>query len=391
MSAPESYQLESLHSEVDAGKPPSPSPSTASIDPSQVRWLENQRSRGCEVCKIVCRGLGTVSCAIIVVICFVWYSYRPYVVLNIWPSICLIAALPSFLWDLAEFLTICARLGRGITPKAHIGVEFILTLLSGAATIWVSLQLSWIDLNVALNPIAVIVGECALMGTNTLVRFWLFIRACVERRREIRRRRPRIMYIPETGQTVYVVAKPFPKQPTWKSQQSGRAPSFPRSQSNENPRQIPQLRVDVPASSPQLFFQPEEETPPPLPDRPAKEETPPPLPDRPSAAAPLAWIKRKPVRGVPPNIPPGDHERYMKPSMRPPPDDYVPDEAELERMRRGDAQPQLILPGDVDLKFATSITGMTPADADSREGKFRMVRHAGTGESSRAGARAMSM
>lgn len=41
-------------------------------------------------------------------------------------------------------------------------------------------------------------------------------------------------------------------------------------------------------------------------------------------------------------------------------------------MRRGDAQPQLILPGDVDFKFATSVTGMTPADASAREGKYRV-------------------
>lgn len=198
--------------------------------------------------------------------------------------------------------------------------------------------------------------------TSRLIHFFLFVRACIERRREIRRRRPRVMYIPETGQTIYVVAKAFPKLPTWKSQPSARARSFPRSplspSGNMSPhqQQLPQLRVDVLQAQP--YFQ-QDATPPPMP----------PFLDRSPAPS---TIKRKPVRGIPPNIAPGDRERHLRPSMRPPPEDYVPDEAELERMRRGDAQPQLILPGDVDLKFATSATGMTPADADSREGKFRV-------------------
>ncbi|TKW51060.1 hypothetical protein CTA1_9462 [Colletotrichum tanaceti] len=199
----------------------------------------------------------------------------------------------------------------------------------------------------------------------------LFVRACVERSREIRRRRPRVMYIPETGQTIYVVAKPFPKLPTWKSQQqrqpSARAGSFPRSpqspigsisnnrninnnNNNSSPlhRHSPQLQLEVPP--------------------------PPPLPKRwPSELSPsMSSIKRKPVRGVPRNIAAGDRERLLRPNMRPPPEGYEPSAEELERRRRGDAQPQLIMPGDVDIKFATSATGLTPADASAREGKYRV-------------------
>ncbi|GKT46148.1 uncharacterized protein ColSpa_06329 [Colletotrichum spaethianum] len=158
------------------------------------------------------------------------------------------------------------------------------------------------------------------------------------------------MYIPETGQTVYVVAKPFPKLPTYKSQQqSGRAPSFPRPP--HSPVNSP-LRNDFQ----QLQF-----------------ESPPPLPQRPGNLSPAtSSIKRKLVPGIPRNIAVGDRERLLRPNMRPPPEDYEPSEEEIERMRRGDAQPQLILPGDVDIKFATSVTGMTPADASAREGKYRV-------------------
>ncbi|KAL0932790.1 uncharacterized protein CTRU02_211753 [Colletotrichum truncatum] len=375
MSAPESYQLESLSSEVDAGKPPSP---TTSIDPSQVRWLENQRSRGWEVCKIILRLIGLLLCTIVLVICLAWYSApQPDTLFSVWPGLCLFAALPSFFWDLAEFLTICARHGRGITPKALIGVELVFGTLSAVAAGWVSLQLTWQNENfggnAVLYPLNLVLTECIFMGINALIHAFLFFRACIERRREIRRRRPRVMFLPETGQTVYVVAKAFPKQPTWRSQYSARTPSFPLSPqsptSQTTTQPPPRLRVDVPKSPPQLF--------PP--------ESPPPLPERPSA---VSAIKRKPVRGVPPNIAPGDIDRHLRPGMRPPPEDYEPDEAELERMRRGDAQPQLIMPGDVDLKFATSATGMTPADADSREGKFRVNKTAilaSLGESSSQG------
>ncbi|KAL3292555.1 hypothetical protein RB213_014204 [Colletotrichum asianum] len=370
--AAESYQLESLHSaEVDAGKPPSPSPSAASIDPSQVRWLKNQRSRGWELCKIVFRACGTLFSAIVLGICLAWYSYRPNLAVDVWPGILLVGAFPSFFWDLAEFLTLCARYGRGITPKALIGLELVLSVVSAVAAGWVGLQLSWMDGDPANNPASLALSACTLTGINAFIRFCLFIRACVERSREIRRRRPRVMYIPETGQTVYVVAKPFPKLPTWQSQNSARAPSFPRS---------PQPSSPLGATEPVAAF-------PDFTESPRPETSPPPLPERPGHqhALPSA-IKRKPVRGLPPRTTPGDRDRHLRPSMRPPPDDYVPDEAELERMRRGDAQPQLILPGDVDLKFATGANGMTPAAGESREGKFRLNKNLVLGESSRGGA-----
>ncbi|KAF6806328.1 hypothetical protein CSOJ01_08904 [Colletotrichum sojae] len=390
MSASESYPLESLPSEPDAGKPPSPSPSAASIDPSQVRWLENQRSRGWEVCKIVMRAVATLLCLVVMAIVLAWYADRHSSGYYYWvmPGLSLVGAVPSFLWDLAEFLTICARHGRGITPKALIGVELVLTAFSAFAATWVAIQLQNGDVSSDhAEPLRIVVAQCVFMGVVAFVHFCLFFRACIERRREIRRRRPRVMYIPETGQTVYVVAKPFPKLPTWQSTQTH---SFPRSP--QSPRQLPPhpLRLEIP-KSPDFFPSSPPSSPPAQMGRQVA--------DLPSAVSAAAGIRRKPVPGLPPNLGRGDRDRHLRPNMRPPPDDYVPDEAELERMRRGDAQPQLIMPGDVDLKFATSATGMTPADGNAREGKFRMdkpVMPAFAGESSslassRHGGRARSL
>ncbi|KXH32437.1 hypothetical protein CNYM01_00985 [Colletotrichum nymphaeae SA-01] len=351
MSAPESYQLESLASDGDGVKPTSP---TASIDPANVRWM-NQGDRRWEVCKIVTRLVGTLLCAIILIIMMAWYGYPPWDSYSVWPWLCLPGALPSFMWDLGEFLTICARHGRGITPKAHIGLELIISILGYIGGGWLAFQLGiQEDDQIGNNPLNLALVECIFMLLSATIHMALFIRACIERSREIRRRRPRVMYIPETGQTVYVVAKPFPKLPTWKSQ-STRAQSFPRS---------PQSPLNN--SLRHHFAQLQEEMPPPLPDRPGDQS--------PSSAS---SIKRKPLpgAGIPSRTIPvsGDsRDRHLRPNMRPPPADYEPSAEELERMRRGDAQPQLILPGDVDFKFATSVTGMTPADASAREGKYRV-------------------
>ncbi|KAK1655107.1 hypothetical protein BDP81DRAFT_478375 [Colletotrichum phormii] len=363
MSAPESYQLESLASDADGIKPASP---TASIDPANVRWM-NQGDRRWEVCKIVSRLIGTLLCAIILIIIMAWYGHPPWDGDGVWPWLCLPGALPSFMWDLGEFLTICARHGRGITPKAHIGLELIISILGYIGGGWLAFQLGiQEDDQIGNSPLNLALVACIFMLLSATIHMALFIRACIERSREIRRRRPRVMYIPETGQTVYVVAKPFPKLPTWKSQQSARAQTSLRS-----------TQSPLSNSLRHHFQQLQEEMPPPLPDRPGDQS--------PSSAL---SIKRKPLPGGLParTFPMGDsRDRHLRPNMRPPPADYEPSVEELERMRRGDAQPQLILPGDVDFKFATSVTGMTPADASAREGKYRvnMTQMPVMGESSR--------
>ncbi|KAJ0163750.1 hypothetical protein CTA2_2468 [Colletotrichum tanaceti] len=368
MSASASYQLESLPSEADGVKPPSP---TASIDPADVRWM-NQGGRRWEVGKIVSRIVSTLLCAIMLIICMAWYGHPEYDMYYVWPWLSLPGATMCFMWDLGEFLSVCARHGRGITPKAHIGVEVILSIVGYIGGGWLAFQLGLLQ-RYQINdlPVRYALSVCVFILITATIHLVLFVRACVERSREIRRRRPRVMYIPETGQTIYVVAKPFPKMPTWKSQQqrqpSARAGSFPRSpqspigsisnnrninnnNNNSSPlhRHSPQLQLEVPP--------------------------PPPLPKRwPSELSPsMSSIKRKPVRGVPRNIAAGDRERLLRPNMRPPPEGYEPSAEELERRRRGDAQPQLIMPGDVDIKFATSATGLTPADASAREGKYRV-------------------
>ncbi|EFQ25943.1 hypothetical protein CGRA01v4_14353 [Colletotrichum graminicola] len=354
MSAPESYQLESLASDADGAKPSSPA---VQINPADVRWL-NRGGRRCEACKIVARLLSMMLCAVVLIISMAWWARPELDRYGVWMWLGLPGALPPCLWDLGEFLSLCARRGRGITPKAHIGVELILFLMTYMAGVWLPVQIRLQETGpsgqLRGKALTLATVQYVLMLLIATIHLALFIRACVERRREIRQRRPRVMYIPETGQTVYVVAKPFPEPPP------PPPPPPPQQQQQQQPARAPSLpqSLDGPVGSSPLrnAFQQQQEL--------LQLEIPPPPPS--------SMIKRKPVPWVPRNAPAGDRDRFLRPSMRPPPEDYVPSGEELERRKRGDAQPQLVMPGDVDIKFATSVTGMTPADAGVREGKYRM-------------------
>ncbi|KAK2057325.1 hypothetical protein LY76DRAFT_110686 [Colletotrichum caudatum] len=344
MSVPESHQLECLASDADGVKPPSPA---AQVDPADVWWL-NRGGRRCEVCKIIARLVSTLLCAVILIISMVWYARLKLDGYGIWIWLGFPGALPSFMWDQSEFLSVCARRGRGITPKAHIGVELMLSLGTYSAGALLAVQLGLQESSqagpVPMDPFSYVVAQCVFLLMTATIHLALFIRACVERGREIRQRRPRVMYIPETGQTVYVVPKPFPEPPTQKPQQQ------------QQPARPPPLHqpLDGPVGSSPLrnAFQLQQEL--------QQLEIPPSI------------MEREAVPGVPRNVPVGDRDRLLRPSMRPPPGDYMPSGEELERGRRGDAQPQLVMLGDADIKFATSATGMTPADAGAREGKYRM-------------------
>ncbi|KAF3346047.1 hypothetical protein VdG2_05882 [Verticillium dahliae VDG2] len=78
----------------------------------------------------------------------------------------------------------------------------------------------------------------------------------------------------------------------------------------------------------------------------------------------------------------------QRPLMRPPPEGYEPDEAEMERRRRGDAQPQFMVAEVVDMKFASNVV------VNPQEGKFLVEssRSPGVaGESSRSQLRSAPM
>ncbi|GKT46149.1 uncharacterized protein ColSpa_06330 [Colletotrichum spaethianum] len=160
MSATESYQLESLASEADGVKPPSP---TASIDLANVRWL-NQGGRRWEVSKIFLRIVSTLLCAIILIMNMAWYAHPEFDNYNVWPWLCLPGALLSFMWDLGEFLSVCARHGRGITPKAHIGVEVILSILAYIGGAWLAYQLGVEEAGqIGTSPLNYALAQCIFM------------------------------------------------------------------------------------------------------------------------------------------------------------------------------------------------------------------------------------
>ncbi|EEY23365.1 predicted protein [Verticillium alfalfae VaMs.102] len=78
----------------------------------------------------------------------------------------------------------------------------------------------------------------------------------------------------------------------------------------------------------------------------------------------------------------------QRPLMRPPPEGYEPDEAEMERRRRGDAQPQFMVAEVVDMKFSSNVV------VNPKEGKFLVEssRSPGVaGESSRSQLRSAPM
>lgn len=68
------------------------------------------------------------------------------------------------MWDLGEFLTICARHGRGITPKAHIGLELIISILGYIGGGWLAFQLGiQEDDQIGNNPLNLALVECIFM------------------------------------------------------------------------------------------------------------------------------------------------------------------------------------------------------------------------------------
>jgi hypothetical protein len=167
------------------------------------------------------------------------------------------------------------------------------------------------------------------------------------------------MYIPETGQAVYVVAKPStPIKPGVNI-----APSTPGQIPNPSLSPSEAAGLTLPGTTPGSSIIPRS----PAPTYHSRAHT------LPQGVIPndhiLGPIPFPSVLEEEPPPPPPPKEPNYRPSLRPPPLDHVPDEEELERRRRGDAQPQLIPPRDW-VKFSTSVMGNTPGDANAAEDKF---------------------
>ncbi|KAH6686464.1 hypothetical protein F5X68DRAFT_209047 [Plectosphaerella plurivora] len=227
----------------------------------------------------------------------------------LWPTA--IPALVGVFYDLAELITRFVRHGRGMPPKALIGCELI-AMMGCMAGVGLFLQqvlsfpLEWLD----SKDLGTTVAVGAMSFLSCALRFILWVRACIDRSRELKAGKPRVMFVPSTGEVVYLI---------------------PRARRNKNELEMfdeikESLRKDTSS------------------EQDDEDLTPPPPPAK---AAP-----RRPT-GL----------------MDPPPDDYEPDAAELERRRRGDAQPQLLLmPGET-AKFSSNIFGSTPGGAFAVEGK----------------------
>jgi len=198
----------------------------------------------------------------------------------------------------------------------------------------------------------------------------LFVDACFRRHREIKGRIAMLMYVPETGETVYVVAKSHSSReiPRVPARKLSVAPSRGVSSPPPSPGPPSRSRPQSPKTSPTAAH-------PPKPSdtdlllavltsgRTDADASTPPATISPLASA----VARKPL---PPKPMPVDAlHPPLGPGHEPPGPDYEPSTSELERRARGDAQPQMISPNDLALKFSASNTGMTPAPNQAKESK----------------------
>ncbi|KAH6693573.1 hypothetical protein F5X68DRAFT_187387 [Plectosphaerella plurivora] len=228
------------------------------------------------------------------------------------------------LWDLADSLVRLARNGRTMPPRTQIGCELatiIGTLVAAAVFIWQTVEAAkkapmvpaiWpTHYDLVHIPILGTFGVTLLLGRSLLL-----ARAWVDRTRDKKSTRPEPVYIPSTGTTAYVVL---------------------RYASDVDEIELETLEKDAY--------------------------------DADQAAKSSMETASRPVTAVEDMRARLEAIRARRRVSRPP-DDYVPDEFELERRRRGEAQPQVIMPGDVSLKFAVPGTTMTLEAPYSVENKM---------------------
>ncbi|KAL9948871.1 hypothetical protein D7B24_004924 [Verticillium nonalfalfae] len=341
----------------------SPSKPEGQVAVARAKYTR-RRARGWETTKLFLRSL---SLTLFLGIFITNMTYLPIGNTNsaldeIWPWMTIAAAGPALLWDVADLLTLWVRRGRAIAPKAQIGIELVLALGAGVGAGLVGWQLTMTAAGFSsADPGARAEGVLGTLFTFMMLllgaRLVLFFRACVDRRRELRTRRPRIMYIEALGQAVFVVAKPnvgFGRLAV-----GGGGGGRDRSATGDSTKQTAASVTSGTARDTDSFAGTEAQT-----DVTSMTT----LVPGPSQAASITARQR--------------------PLMRPPPEGYEPDEAELERRRRGDAQPQFMVAEVVDMKFSSNVV------VNPQEGKFLVEssRSPGVaGESSRSQLRSAPM
>jgi len=174
------------------------------IDESRPRV---DRQSGWYIFKVILRVLSVLICLAVVgvaVSTVVDIKLKYGVVINI----AYYASPPAIIlliWDAVEFIALCARKGQGIHPGAHVAVELIMwiacTSIAGLAFVYAY----GIDKEAKAGEYYTVEEEGLLKGIAmktrvlsgllclvALVRFILFVRACVEthRRRMARHFRP---------------------------------------------------------------------------------------------------------------------------------------------------------------------------------------------------------
>ncbi|KAJ2999208.1 hypothetical protein NUW58_g63 [Xylaria curta] len=132
--------------------------------------------------------------------------------LDYWPVVAFPVLAGFILWDVIEFIVMIARGGtaKGIHPGAHVGVELILWLGSVFTIVAQAVKANWSQLGApdyvleerALLPwVRVALTQFSFLGLLVILRFVLFVRACVEvdRRKKDRRVQQLVFAIQKQG------------------------------------------------------------------------------------------------------------------------------------------------------------------------------------------------
>jgi hypothetical protein len=208
---------------------------------SDKRWV---------VAKIVLRSIVLLVAIAIAVMCaIVAVAVYPLTVIVSYPYI-----IPTIIWNCSEFLVMCLQRSstKGITPKAHVGVELIMWM---GGVVVLAFQSSFIPMyypesralpapyNYQSNwRYALEITTACLTGLLVVLQFVLFVRACVEvdRRKKDRRIQKLVMALQRRGRD--------PSELPLSTYALARQTSFPKDMLDTRDLPLPVSPVKTPVS-----------------------------------------------------------------------------------------------------------------------------------------------
>ncbi|KAB5550840.1 hypothetical protein GE09DRAFT_151835 [Coniochaeta sp. 2T2.1] len=345
-------------------------PSTAAkLTPEELRqWKQDNDGRsgkGWFISSIVLRVLSLLSAFVIAVMGLnmldVFYYDDQY---RLTPMI--VPGILVSVWDTIEFVVVCARRSRkGMPRHVHLAADGLICLVIAAsiAGFWIGLfnqgywyvPNGWWDANYEqiVRYLVVFVFLVILLLIHAVFFFFLLCSRQFRSKRHVPT--PQIMYLPDTGEPVVVLARPYPPGPS--HQQPRKAAATPAVELGPLPADEGDANPPLPITLPPTTVA---ET--------QLSQSPIAGPSQRTSLALDTGRKAPSLQAVPPRKPlPGSRStgtHYATPW----PPDHVPDEAELARAARGESQAQWMTLADSSLDLGkTKQTGLV--DEAAREGE----------------------